>query len=220
MRLGLALLLAPCLFAQPVRIQLTTGGHDHDVGFYAVFQGHDDWKVTVNPHPTAFGAGLLRNTDVLVLYDMTGVSDEKQRANLRAFVESGKGMVVLHHALLDNRDWSWWYQEVVGGLYGENATFRHDIWLEVTPLGDHPVLSGIGPFRIYDEGYKGFWMSDKVKPLLETTSEHSNRYIAWISPYPKSRVVYIMLGHGPEAHSAAVYRKLVRNAVQWAAGRD
>jgi hypothetical protein len=43
--------------------------------------------------------------------------------------------------------------------------------------------------------------------------------VAWIGPWEKSRVVVIQLGHGKEAHENANYRRLVRNAIVWAAGR-
>jgi len=42
--------------------------------------------------------------DVLVLYDLADVTDTAERAALRRFVESGKGVVVLHHAIADNQD--------------------------------------------------------------------------------------------------------------------
>ena len=41
----------------------------------------------------------------------------RQEEPPRLFVESGKGIVVLHHALLNFQNWSWWSEEVVGGRY-------------------------------------------------------------------------------------------------------
>jgi type 1 glutamine amidotransferase len=43
--------------------------------------------------------------------------------------------------------------------------------------------------------------------------------VAWISPYTKSRVVYIQLGHGHGAFGHPSYRTIVHNAVLWADGR-
>ena len=42
---------------------------------------------------------------------------DAEKTNLRDFVEAGKGIVVLHHAIADYQDWEWWYKEVVGGKY-------------------------------------------------------------------------------------------------------
>jgi hypothetical protein len=73
--------------------------------------------------------------------------------------------------------------------------------------------------HIWDETYKGLWVSPKVTLLLETDHPNNNREVAWISPYNKSRVVYIELGHDRKAHEHPSYRQLVRQAVLWAAGR-
>jgi len=40
-----------------------------------------------------------------------------------------------------------------------------------------------------------------------------------VSPYTKSRVVAIQLGHGPLAHKSPEWQTLVRNAILWSAGR-
>ena len=52
--------------------------------------------------------------DVLVLNDQTNWP-ETQRTAARQAIEAGRGLVVLHHALGDNQDWPWWYEEVTGG---------------------------------------------------------------------------------------------------------
>src|SRR5262249_3710447 len=79
-------------------VPLVTGGHDHDVSFYSVLDGHDDLAVTVNPHPEAF-RGKLDRYRVVVLYDMVADLEPERRANLQAFVEGGGGIVGLHHTI-------------------------------------------------------------------------------------------------------------------------
>ena len=158
---------------------------------------------------------------------MANVTEPGERTALQRFVESGKGVVVLHHAIADNQDWPWWYEHVVGGRYVLQADgnrpaskYKHDVEMEIQPAEPHPIVAGIGPFRIKDEAYKDMWVSPRVKPLLLTDSKENNRIVAWVSPYDKSRVVYIQLGHGSDAHRHPVYRKLVRNSICWAAGRN
>jgi type 1 glutamine amidotransferase len=84
---------------------------------------------------------------------------------------------------------------------------------------DHPVTSGVKDFSIFDETYKGMWISDKVKVLATTAEQTSDGPLVWISPFAKSRVVFIQLGHGSEAHRDPNYRQLVRQAIAWAGGR-
>jgi type 1 glutamine amidotransferase len=63
------------------------------------------------------------------------------------------------------------------------------------------------------------WISPDVKVLLRTDNPTSDGPVAWISPYAKSRVVYIQLGHGETAHLHPGYRTLVQGAIRWSAGR-
>ena len=97
---------------------MVTGGHDYATTFYTVFEGADDlhWDHAVSNHE-AFKNDIRKNYDVLVLYDFSQEISDAEKTNLRNFVEAGKGIVVLHHAIADYQDWEWWYKEVVGGKY-------------------------------------------------------------------------------------------------------
>jgi type 1 glutamine amidotransferase len=226
MRIPLLFLLATAAIAQPVRVQLVTGGHNHDISFYEIFQGNPDLKIDVNPHPGAFHSDLRKSVDVLVLYDMTDMDGETERRHLREFVEAGKGVVVLHHAIIDNQHWPWWYEEVTGGRYFLTAegtqrasTYQHDVPMKVRVAAKHPVTEGLSDFAIVDEVYNFMWRSPKAKVLLEADKPEGEKAVAWIGPGENSRVVAIQLGHGREAHENANYRKLVRNAILWSAGK-
>ena len=210
----------------PIRIQLVTGGHSHDISFYDVFRGNSDFRIDVNPHPGAFHSDMRKGTDVLVLYDMQDMDGEKERQHLREFVEAGKGLVVLHHAVIDNQNWPWWYEEVTGGRYflspvdgHQPSTYQHDVPLEVRAVGKHPITRGLEKFAIVDEVYNFMWRSPKAKVLLEADKPEGEKAVAWIGPGENSHVVVIQLGHGREAHENPNYRKLVRNAILWSAGR-
>jgi type 1 glutamine amidotransferase len=206
------------------QVLVVTGGHDHDADFYSLFDD-DDVRAVVDPHPAALGGGIRNRADVLVLYDMIREMSERQVNNLRDFVEHRKGVVVLHHAICDNVNLPWWYEEVVGGRYlfepvnGRVSSYSHDEDQLITPVGDHPITRGLKPFRIHDETYKGLWISPQVNVILKSDNPTSDGPVAWISPYEKSRVVYIQLGHDRNANLNPHYQRLVRNAIFWAAGR-
>jgi type 1 glutamine amidotransferase len=211
-----------------VRVLLVTGGHDHDVSFYSVLDGQDDLDVRVDPHPNAFRGTVApgRDADVVVLYDMPAKMAPEQEEHLRGFVEAGGGVVVLHHAIAGRSSWRWWWEEVIGARYLEApeggrpaSTYKHDVELTVRVVGQHPVTAGLTDFRILDETYKGLWISPKITVLLRTDDATSDGPVAWLSPDAKARVVAIQLGHGREAHLHPSYRRLVRNAVLWAARR-
>ncbi len=214
--------------AGAVKGLVITGGHDHEAAFYSLFDGYKDLNwMPVETSTTAFTKDLREKYDVVIMYDFTRDIDDTCKQNLRDFVESGKGIVVLHHALLNYQKWPWWYEEVVGGRYrlerqGDipSSTVKNDQEIFVTPVGEHPVTAGIKPFHITDEAYKRMWISDRVRPLLTTDNPTSDSSLAWIGPYEKSRVVAIQLGHGHSAFGHPSYRALVHNAVLWAAGKS
>jgi type 1 glutamine amidotransferase len=213
--------------ADLVRALLITGGHDHETTFYSLFDGHTDLaRVPVAASTTAFQSDLRGKYDVVVMYDFSRDLDEKGKKNLRDFVESGKGIVVLHHALLDYQKWNWWYRDVVGGSYrlareGDipSSTVKNDQDIFVTPAGSHPITAGIEPFHLVDETYGRMWISPDVQPLLTTDNPNSSRIVAWIGPQASKKVVAIQLGHGPTAFGHPSYRAIVHNAILWAAGR-
>ena len=219
LRVALLCLASAAAFAQaPLRVMLVTGGHDHESTFYSAFTGQKDFITVVNPHPVAYKSSLARY-DVVVLYDMVQELPDSQRANLKAFAESGKGLVVLHHALVSFNDWAW-YREMVGGQYWEKkSTYKHDEDLDIEATSDHPITRGLEKFHLNDETYKGMWISDKCTFLLRTKNPTSDGPVAWVSPYAKSRVVAIQLGHGSPAHNSPQWQMLVRNAILWSAGR-
>lgn len=222
MRFVVAVLLACGMLpaAEPVRVLVVTGGHDHEASFYAIFDKQADWRVNINPHPGAFNGDLRRNTDVLVLYDMVKDLEPKKQERLREYVEAGRGVVVLHHAIGDYLTWPFWSEEVVGGRGPDKDwLYKHDLDLTIKPQMEHPVLAGIKEFRINDETYKNLIISPKVKVLLRTDHPTSDGPVAWLGLHPKARVVYIELGHGRLAHENPVYRRLIANAINWAAGK-
>ena len=90
--------------------------------------------------------------------------------------------------------------------------------MEIRPTGSHPILTGIGPFRILnEEAYKAMWITPRVQPLLVTDAPENDRTVAWVSPYEKSRVVFIQLGHGSDAHRHTVTAGCCIG-IFWAAG--
>ncbi len=206
-----------------VRGLLITGGHDHEAAFYTIFDGHNDLgSIPVVTSAIAFKADLRGKYDVIIMYDFSRDLDDSGKKNLRDFVENGGGVVVLHHALLNYQNWTWWTDQVVGGSYrltSPSSSVKNDQQIFVTPAREHQVTAGIAPFHIDDEAYKNLRMSPKIRPLLTTDNPTSDTNLAWIGPDDRFRVVAIQLGHGHTAFGHPSYRALVHNAVLWAAGK-
>ena len=211
----------------PLRVLVVTGGHDYPTSFYTLFENpiEFEWDHAISNH-AAFRSDIRGKYDVLVLYDLSLEISEAEKKNLTDFVMSGKGIVALHHAIIDYPAWEWWWRDVVGGKFFSKpegavpaSTFEHDQDISVEPVGNHPILTGISAMRINDETYKGMWISPKVQVILKTDNPTADGPLAWVSPFNESRVVYIELGHGELAHRHAGYRRLVHNAILWSGKR-
>jgi type 1 glutamine amidotransferase len=212
---------------RPLKGLLITGGHDHDAAFYSLFSGYSEIeRLPVDTAASAYKNDLRGRYDVIIMYDFTRDLDETGKKNLVDFLQSGKGVVVLHHALLNFQSWNWWSEEVVGGRYrlrkegaSSASTVKDNQQIYANPARSHAVLARINPFHITDEAYKNLFMSPRIRPLLVTDNPTSDTNLAWIGPSDRYRVVAIQLGHGRSAFEHPAYRTLVRNAVMWAAGR-
>ncbi|HYK89536.1 MAG TPA: ThuA domain-containing protein [Acidobacteriota bacterium] len=219
----------PVLRDNAVRVLVVTGGHAYPTAFYTLFEGYDDIRWThACSQAEAFNPGLTR-FEVIVLHDMYEQIGEKERGYLRNYVENGGGIVSTHHAIVDYTSWPWWYEEVVGGKFftqsdgsHNKSDYKDDVNLvvrRVESASGHPLLRGIGPLAVVDEAYRGMWFSPKMTPIMETESPYNDRPVVYLGPHPKARVVYIQLGHGESTIRHPGYRRLVHNAILWAARR-
>lgn len=214
----------------PVRVLAVTGGHPYPVSFYSLFEGQPDvvWSHATTSRE-AFTADLAEHYDVLVLHDMRQDLEPAEKEHLRAFVEAGKGIVALHHAIVDYTQWPWWWQEVTGGEFfvdaqpGHPASAYHEgVDMVVTPtdLGrTHPITRDVPPLVVNDEAYMGMWHAPGIKVLMETAFPLNDAPVVYVGPQPDARVVYIQLGHSDSTMRYPAYRKLVHNAILWGARR-
>jgi type 1 glutamine amidotransferase len=219
----LAVWLSSPQAAAPIRVLVVTGGHTYPTSFYTVFeQAGIAWDHAVSSEE-AYRADLRGRYDVLVLHDMPKTLGETGRQHLRAFAEAGKGIVVVHHAIVSYPDWDW-YRDLIGARYLEQpqgglpaSTYRHDEQMRIAVASRHPVTAGLSSFTVVDETYKGMWLAPTNTVLLTTDNPTGDPSVAWVSAYARSRVVTIQLGHGPESHRDASFRRLMLNAMTWSA---
>jgi hypothetical protein len=219
-----------------LRALLVTGGHAYDQpAFDEMLGALDGVRFTQLAHPDPKVMDLLRPAradeyDAAVLYDSWQEITDEQRAALLELVRSGKGFVVLHHAMCTYDRWPEWHKLVGGHYYlapatvdGEvrpASTFHEgvDISVAIADPG-HPITKGLGPFTVRDEVYGSYWVSPEAHVLLTTDHPESTPSIAWTSEYGEGRVVCLQLGHGPGVFANATYRELLRRSVLWVAGR-
>ncbi len=214
----------------PVRALVVTGGHGYPVSFYTLFEGYEDlvWSHATSQE-SAFTQNMKDLYDVIILHDMYERIGPKEQANLQSFVESGKGIVSIHHSIVDYTSWPWWYEEVIGGKFftevsgsHEKSEYKEGVNFVVRPAkgsGGHSVTRGIGPIIVNDEAYRRMWHSENITVLMETEEPLNDRPVVYLGPNQKSRSVYIQLGHGDSTMLHPGFRKLVHNAILWTARR-
>ncbi len=236
--LGVLAMLASAGQPHPdnVRVLLLTGGHGfNEQAFFGLFDRLD--RVRYEHHAFPGAAELLNEQladrfDVIVTYDMwNGPLTAEQKASYVGFVREGGGLVALHHALAAHQAWPEFHVMLGGRYFLSPQRWQGKRYPRGTPTHgqtvrvhvaepDHPITRGIKDFVIHDETYKGYWVSKDVHQLLTTDHPKSEKVIGWCKRYGKGRVVYIQLGHGPEAYAHPAYQRLVRQAILWAAGSE
>ncbi|MDX2154083.1 MAG: ThuA domain-containing protein [Bryobacteraceae bacterium] len=215
--------------ATAVRVLAVTGGHGYPEDFYHALSELPgvQWR-----HAQSH-AEMIRHRqdryDVLLLHDMYDKIDPKTRDWLKQWVDSGKGVISLHHAIVDYTEWPWWWQEVTGGKFfveaqGEykKSSYKEDIEFFVTPSRGkerHPVLEGVPPLLVEDEMYKDMWHAPGIEVLMETANSLNDRPVVYIGPSKTARVVYIQLGHSASTFHNPGFRRLLHNTVEWVARR-
>ncbi len=227
-----------CVAVEPaakIKVLVVTGGHGFEQEpFFKIFQDNPEITFTHAEHAqanaTVYERGDLSSYDVVVLYDMAKNITEEQKAKFLSLFDQGAGLVVLHHALVSYPDWPE-YEKIIGGRYPEpdpnkpgtvteKAGYQHDVEVPVVIVAkDHPITAGLKDFTIHDEIYWGYRVQPDVTPLITTTHAKSGKPLGWCRTQGKSRVVYLQLGHGPEAFNNENYRKLVAQSIHWTAKR-
>jgi type 1 glutamine amidotransferase len=217
-----------------LRVQYTTGGHTVPLQQYEMFDDplFGDLDRQVFPHPHAFdGINEANGPNVIVLGDyLTSGWPEADRKQMQRYLDSGKGLVVLHHAVGDNQEWPWFYEEATGGeliqreLPGKlRSGLKQWPTQRLSPVGDHPIVRGVRPFLLpRDELFYNMWFSPKVTVLLRSDDPdlaNVKGTIAWVGVHPKARVVCFQSGHTDVVNADPRYRQIVHNMILWAGGR-
>lgn len=226
------LMAAPAVAAEAARIKVlvVTGGHGFPKEpFLQVFQANPRIVFTHAEHTKGtsdvYDRVDLAGFDVVLLYDMPRVITAAQKAKFLALLDRGTGLVVTHHALCSYPGWPE-YERIIGGRYVEKggapgttpSGYEHDVELPVVVSGKkHPITAGLANFTIHDEIYWGYRVGADVTPLLTTPHPKSGNPLAWCRTERQSRVAYLLLGHDALAYANPNYRRLVANAIQWAA---
>ncbi len=134
---------------------------------------------------------------------------------------------------------------VLDGVAYPDSGYRHAVTHAVEVLDPgHPICEGIdATFEITDEVYLFPVLEDRVEPLMRSTYDFvdSNFYsadrairgqrndrtgwrhppgsnlVAWTRTVGRSPIAYLQFGDGPDTYADPTYRRILANAIRWAA---
>jgi type 1 glutamine amidotransferase len=139
------------------------------------------------------------------------------------------------------------YSEVIGGVADWGAPLKNVRGKDYPPSGfkvqpqritvvdkNHPITAGVEDFDIVDESYLWPVFEDSVHPLLRTnavqTAENyrpqqaghptGSSLSGWYKAAERSPVVYLQHGHSNDAWTNPAFRRLMTNAIKWAASPE
>ena len=208
------------------RVLIVGGGSSHD--FTKFFGGTDkatltlvtgwvDYTQNLNGIPA-----ILDRVDVLLLSANQPISSATKKA-LMDYANRG-GAIIAHHpgTWYAWRNFPEWNKEIIGG-----GTKGHDALGPFTAKvtnAEHPITKGVpAEFEITDElyNYNPDPAATPIEVLATATSRKSGKVFpqVFIVKHPKARIVGFTLGHDERAHNLEAYQTLLKNAVQWVAGK-
>jgi len=215
----------------PVRILVITGGHDYKATEFNQMLSSLGPAISfeISELPEAYKMFLPENRnkyDVLVFYHMWQSITEEQAKNFSDCIRGGKPVVALHHSICAFDDWPEYWNIIGGKYFHKETTFNgktyqpcsyiHDLHFMVRVSDpENPVTKGVNDFEIFDETYKGYYVEDGVKKLLETDEPSSTPVIGWSKQYGKARIVVLQSGHDVPTFENPAFRKLLQQAILW-----
>jgi type 1 glutamine amidotransferase len=223
--------------SRKLNVVLVTGGHNFEAEpFFAMFNSFENitYIESKQKEQTDIFEDISNwNYDVIVLYNMNHNITDKQKRNFVKLLEEGVGVVALHHCIGAFRYWPE-YKKIIGGKYYLKdstekertedgrvypiSSYKDGVDTEVEIANkNHPVTKGLKDFTINDETYKDCVYEDNNKVLATNDHPSGDKPIVWTRKYADAKICYIRLGHDKNAYAHPAYRKLVSNAIKWAA---
>jgi type 1 glutamine amidotransferase len=152
--------------------------------------------------------------------------DDQQKAELLAFVRSGKGFVAAHTGLTAFASWPE-FAEMLGATYGGHLYTGPGRIVNEQPA--HPIVRHWGTSIDYsDEYYRAGALSrEKVDVLLRfdpasapasSLPADGDFPLVWAKTYGQGRVVYSSLSHSTEAWDLRNVQIMMLEAIKWSLG--
>lgn len=211
-----------------IRVAVITGNHPYDIvpfhqlfrsldGFDCYVQHLEDWATTAVEERQSYR--------VTVFYHMTQETPDpsqskklgKTRAAVDSLLDSGQGVLLLHHALLAWPQWDVW--SGVTGINNREFDYHHEQKVLLEPVPDHPITEGLSSWEMMDETYT-MDEPEGVDVLLRTKHTPSMHTLGWAREDGSRRVVCLQSGHDERCWENLLFRMLLTQSIRWLAREE
>lgn len=218
---------------EKIKVAVIVGGHDYNKkAFEDMWSSFSDLDVKYFNYKVGeckfFDSPPSNEWNVIVFYNMNQHLNENQQKNFLEYLQQGKKMIFLHHAISAFPKWEE-FPKILGGKYflednmeweGKiypRSTYKHDVKVNIRIVDrEHPVTKDVEDFEEIDEVYGNYYINPEVKVLLNTDHPESVVPLGWVNKYLNGEILFIQPGHGPQIFANPNYRKLIYNAINWA----
>lgn len=221
--------------SQPIDVLIFGGGNAHqfesDVNATIPFLKQNGMIPHYSEDIELLKYDMLKEFDVLVVHccrnhpsDDLGDTPEFLKTSLPKFIENGGGIVFMHCAVASFSDWKEWI-DLTGGIWvwDTSAHDRFQMMKSHLAVKDHPIVNGLPEkFEFSDEFYHTLKLLPSSKVLIEGTHEKNGKEVSepltWIArDRDNQRAVTIIYGHDIQAWGNEIFRKLLKQSIEWTA---
>jgi len=168
------------------------------------------------------GLEALDTCDVMLLFTRRIKLAGEQLERFKKYCLAGRPIVGVRTASHAVQTWLDLDREVLGGNYKGHYGGGVRQTVSVNPAAkDHPVVKGVKGFESEYTLYKTSPIARDATLLLTSTTPKAAapEPAAWVREYKGARIFYTSLG-GPKDFAEPSFRRLLVNAIFWAARRE
>jgi type 1 glutamine amidotransferase len=213
------------------RVVLVASKQDHGAGQHDYPNWQTNWSRLLAPADesgtveTAWEwpkSAQFDSANVIVLYFWNHNWSAERLAQLDGFLERGGGVVLIHSAVIADKDPEVLAERIGLSAHPQRTGYRHmPFELQVTDR-EHPTMQGL-PERIelLDEPY---WpligRTNAVKVLASAKVDGEARPLIWTYQKGKGRVFASVPGHYTRTLNDPLFRVILLRGIAWAGGHN
>lgn len=169
-------------------------------------------KVQVAHDKRMLVSGELDSFDLCILCMTPWEFTNEEEQSVVDFVDKGKNLFGIHSVIcVDEKNTK--YINLIGGRFLSHSPY-HEFQVKIENC-EHPLISGLGDFRISDELYVMDRASENASILATAVWERKVHPMVYVKSYGKGEVLYNAMGHDRGAFHNFTFQKLIIQGIKW-----